>query len=70
MATQLPIAGVDVGDVKTMVTEENKPFIVSKQVDLLAGALKDLASDRALREQIGKANQVIHFVADDEFLIM
>lgn len=58
MANALPIAAVDVGDVKAMVTDENKPFIVSRNIEELGAALNQLASDRTLRERIGQANRL------------
>ncbi len=58
MASGLPIAGVDVGDVKSMVGDENKVFITTKDVNRLAQALKTLVADSALRQSIGRANQL------------
>ena len=57
MAAELPIAGVDVGDIKTMVSRENRTFIVSRQPKALAGALFDLLSDGKTRSRIGAANK-------------
>jgi glycosyltransferase involved in cell wall biosynthesis len=56
MAAGLPIAGVDVGDVKEMVSDENRPFIVDRRSTALAGAMLDLLSDEK-RVRIGLANQ-------------
>jgi glycosyltransferase involved in cell wall biosynthesis len=57
MAASLPILATDVGDVKHMVAPANARFVIS-QADgtALAAGLSDLVKDRALREQIGRAN--------------
>lgn len=55
MAAGLPIASVDVGDVRAMVSEENQPFIVS-DVGRLRLSLRQLVSDARLRQRIGAAN--------------
>ncbi len=57
MAAGLPVAGVDVGDVKEMVSLENRPFIVNQESTALAGALLDLLSDGETRSRIGAANR-------------
>ena len=57
MAAGLPIAGVDVGDVKEMVSDENRPFIVDRRSTALAGAMLDLLSDGETRLRIGAANR-------------
>ncbi len=58
MATGLPIVSTDVGDIKHMVSEENKPFVVDKNDDILyTDALNQLISNRSLRKSIGKANR-------------
>jgi glycosyltransferase involved in cell wall biosynthesis len=56
MSAGLPIAGVDVGDVKAMVSDENRPFIVDRRSTALAGAMLDLLLDER-RLRIGAANQ-------------
>ena len=58
MAVGLPIVSTDVGDVKQMVSEGNKPFIVpvgdrSEYVK----ALQRLIEDKTLRLKIGDANR-------------
>jgi glycosyltransferase involved in cell wall biosynthesis len=58
MAAGLPIAGVDVGDVKDMVSLENRPFIVKQEPTALAAALVDLLSDNERRSRIGAANRL------------
>ena len=58
MATELPIVSTDVGDVKEMLAEENRSFIVNKENDsLYTKALKKLIEDKSLRKSIGKANR-------------
>jgi glycosyltransferase involved in cell wall biosynthesis len=57
MAAGLPIAGVDVGDIKEMVSPENRSFIVNQDSTALAGALLDLLSDVNTRSRIGTANK-------------
>jgi glycosyltransferase involved in cell wall biosynthesis len=57
MAAGLPIAAVDVGDVSEMVAPENRPQIVPRRADWLAGALITLLRDRAASDEIGRQNQ-------------
>ena len=57
MASGLPIAGVNVGDVKEMVSIDNRQFIVNRHATALAGAIMELLSAREARRRIGKANQ-------------
>ncbi|MCF8474588.1 MAG: glycosyltransferase family 4 protein [Emcibacter sp.] len=58
MAASLPIVGLDVGDVKFMMSKDNKPFIVAKGDDTaFAEALKKLAADQNLRKKIGEINK-------------
>jgi glycosyltransferase involved in cell wall biosynthesis len=57
MAAGLPVAGVDVGDIKEMVSLENRPFIVKQQSTAHAGAMLDLLSDREKGSRIGAANR-------------
>lgn len=56
MAAGLPIASVDVGDVRIMVAPENLPYIVERSDHALAEALAKLLESSALRRQIGQAN--------------
>lgn len=55
MAAGKPVASFDVGDVMAMVSEENRPYIVT-DARQLAKALGHLASDAKLRQRIGAAN--------------
>ena len=58
MAAGLPIAGVDVGDVKEMVSSENRPFIVDQDSTALAGVLCWISCQMAkARSRIGAANR-------------
>jgi len=58
MATGLPIVSTDVGDVREMVSEENRPFIVGRNDDALyARALKKLIENEPLRKDLGRANR-------------
>ena len=58
MATGLPIASVDVGDVRIMVAPANQPYIVPRDdTAALTGALRALANAPDLRRQLGAANR-------------
>ena len=57
MAAHLPVAGVDVGDVRHIVSDLNRPFIVNRDAKALANVLTTLANDAALRHRIGQANR-------------
>lgn len=57
MASGLPIAGVDVGDVRHIVSDANKDFIVARDPDALGGVLSQFANDGALRASAGEANR-------------
>jgi glycosyltransferase involved in cell wall biosynthesis len=58
MAAALPVAATNVGDIKAMVAEENRQFIVNSADEAaLTGALRNLLRDPALRAKLGAANQ-------------
>ena len=57
MAAGLPVAGVDVGDVKEMVSPENWPFIVGQGSPTLAASMLNLLLDFEKRQRIGAANR-------------
>lgn len=57
MACARPIASVDVGDVKNMVSAENRPFIVDKDAHALAEALSRLLAAPATAKAVGEANR-------------
>jgi glycosyltransferase involved in cell wall biosynthesis len=57
MASALPVASPDVGDVRSMLAPENAPFVVARNdIAALGGALIALSSHPGLRRQIGLAN--------------
>jgi len=58
MAAGMPVAATDVGDIKAMVAEENRQFIVNPADEAaLTGALRNLLRDAALRAKLAAANQ-------------
>lgn len=58
MAAGLPVAAPDVGDVKRIVSEQNRPFIaVADDAMALAAMLKELAENPDLRAETGQANR-------------
>lgn len=58
MAAGLAVAAPDVGDVKAMVAEANRPFIAAPDSDAsLTVAIGALATDARLRARIGAANR-------------
>lgn len=60
MAAGLPAICTDVGDVRHIVAEENRPFIIAKENEHgFAAALAKLASDPALRSSVGTANRAL-----------
>jgi L-malate glycosyltransferase len=71
MAAGLPAVCTDVGDVRSIVTDANRPYIIAKDDEAgFAKALADLAQDSALRKRIGLANQqlaVAHYGEEKMF---
>jgi L-malate glycosyltransferase len=60
MAAGLPALCTDVGDIRDIVTAENRSFIIGKEEEAdFADALRKLARDAALRRQIGAANRAL-----------
>ena len=58
MAAGLAVASPDVGDVRTMVAQENRPHIVAPGDEAaLASAIAALAQDKTARRSIGRANR-------------
>jgi len=57
MASGLPIAAIDVGDVRAVVAKENLPFIVDRSCASLTAALDALLATPTLRQEIGAANR-------------
>jgi len=57
MACGLPVAATDVGDTKSMVAPENRPFVTAREdTGALAASLTTLAADPALSARLGEAN--------------
>jgi glycosyltransferase involved in cell wall biosynthesis len=59
MATGLPVAATDVGDVSGMVAAENRPYVTTPDPAPLGKAILDLVGDAALRARIGAANRAV-----------
>ncbi len=58
MAAGLPVAATDVGDIKSMVAEDNRQFIVNLADEAaLTGALRTLLRNGELRKTLASANQ-------------
>nr|WP_280856057.1 glycosyltransferase [Pararoseomonas indoligenes] len=57
MATGLPVATTEVGDVRAMLSESNAPHVAARTDADLAEALRPLLRDAALRRRIGGANR-------------
>ena len=55
MASGLPVLSTDVGDVKRMISDGNRPYVVGW--DAYAGALKRLVEDESLRWDLGANNR-------------
>lgn len=56
MASGLPVAAVDVGDISQMVAAENRPFVTERNEASLASAICKLLDSPNLRARIGAAN--------------
>jgi glycosyltransferase involved in cell wall biosynthesis len=58
MAAGLPVAATDVGDIKSMVAEENRQFVANLADEAaLTGALRTLLRDGEMRKKLAAANQ-------------
>ena len=57
MAASLPIAAVEVGDVKHMVAPANRAFVVPRGETTLATALAALVADTGRRHALGRINR-------------
>lgn len=57
MASGLPIASVDVGDVARMVARPNQPYVVPRDAAALAQALQALVDEPDTRFRVGAANR-------------
>jgi len=58
MASGLPVAATRVGDVPSMIAEENRPYLAEKDDASLAAALRPLLRDPDMRQNIGAANRL------------
>lgn len=58
MASGLPVASTDVGDVRAMLAPENGRFVTELADNAMAVALAALAADAGLRARLGAANRV------------
>lgn len=59
MATGLPVAATDVGDVLDMVADSGKPFIIpSENESDLVQSIRDLVSNSTLRDRLGADNRL------------
>jgi glycosyltransferase involved in cell wall biosynthesis len=59
MAAGLPVVSTDVGDVRGMVADENAAFIVPRDPEAMAAAMRALLADPALCHSIGTANRAL-----------
>lgn len=57
MASALPVASTDVGDVRSMLAAGNAPFLADRDDAALAQALGALIADPLLRLELGRANR-------------
>jgi len=57
MAAGLPVVATDVGDIRAMVSAENRPYLAACDDTGLAGSLGGLLADAELRRRIGAANR-------------
>ena len=71
MAAGLPVAGTQVGDVTSMLSPENQPYLIPAHNEVfLRDALHVLVSEPALRRHIGDANRRRAAVLYDEALMI
>ena len=56
MAAGLPVVATDVGDTMRMVCVANTPFVAPLDAQILGNNMRDLASNPALRLELGDAN--------------
>lgn len=59
MAAGLPVASTRVGDIAAMLPPEQLPFVTACDDYALAGALRQLVADPALRQRLGAANRAL-----------
>jgi glycosyltransferase involved in cell wall biosynthesis len=66
MAAGLPVVSTDVGDIRSMVSDENRPFLVDRDSNAVANAIDQLLEDAALRERLGTVNRARAMAEYDE----
>ncbi|NJM50423.1 MAG: glycosyltransferase [Sphingomonadales bacterium] len=66
MAAGCAVAATNVGDVRSIVDEQNRAYIVPRDDDAMADAIRTLAADADLREQLGQRNRDKAFNEYDE----
>jgi glycosyltransferase involved in cell wall biosynthesis len=57
MASALPVAATEVGDLRAMLAPENLPNLAARDDAALAAALRPLLADASLRARLGAANR-------------
>jgi glycosyltransferase involved in cell wall biosynthesis len=57
MAAGLPVVSTDVGDVRCMLAEDNRAYVVPPREELLAPRLADLLENPQTRRRLGQANR-------------
>ena len=66
MAASRAIAATDVGDVRAMLAEENRPFVVAREARPLGEAILALLADPQKTAAIGHANRMRAVAAYDQ----
>jgi glycosyltransferase involved in cell wall biosynthesis len=67
MTSAIPAVSTDVGDVRHIVSRDNRPFVVAREDEgALANAIRVLAADANLRATIGEANRNVACSQYDE----
>ena len=66
MAAGLPVVATDVGDVRVMLPETQRRFVVERDDDAMAAALRQLVADPALRRSLGEGNHALALDVYDE----
>lgn len=66
MASGLAVVSTDVGDVSTMLSPQNRPFVTPLDAPALASAMRDLLHDSPRRQTLGVANRCRAVLEYDE----
>ncbi len=66
MGCGLPVVSTDVGDVRRMLAPANAPFVVPRDADAMASALRELLDLPEARRAIGAANRARAVEAFDQ----